>query len=119
MRFEDRDDGEFRIHAGSLELREGEGHLASVIVNLSRVGKSGVREIYRNLQVSGGHRWPTSEQALHHALMLGTHAVAAERHRTMSQAARPTTNAAGVNPLPERRPTDLSRPLSTSGPEHV
>lgn len=102
MRFEDREDGEYCIHAGSLELRAGQGHMASVIVNRSRQGKTGVREIYRDLEVSGGHRWLTSDQALQHALMLGARAVTAERHRALRQSGRSTSDAAGANPLPER-----------------
>ncbi len=83
MQFEDREVGKYRIHAGSLEPRAGQGHLASVIVNQSRHGKLGVREIYRNLEVSGGHRWLTSYEALQHALVLGASAVKAEQRRTM------------------------------------
>ena len=71
MQFEDRDDGEYRIHAGSLELRAGQGHLAAVIVKRSRDGKIDASEVYRDMNVSGGHRWMTSDQALQHALMLG------------------------------------------------
>lgn len=119
MRFEDREDGEYCIHAGSLELRAGQGHLASVIVNRSRDGKTGVREIYRDLEVSGGHRWLTSDQALQHALMLGASAVTAERHRALSQSGRSTSDADGVTPLLERHHADLNRPLSMRGPEHV
>jgi hypothetical protein len=82
MQFEHRDDGEYRIHAGSLEPRAGHGHLAAVIVTRSRDGKIDAREVYRDMEVSGGHRWETSDEALRHALMLGVRAVAAERQRT-------------------------------------
>jgi hypothetical protein len=88
MRFEDRDDGEYRIHAGSLEPRAGQGHLAAVVVHRSRDGKIDAREVYRDIDVSGGHRWLTSDQALQHALMLGASAVAAERQRTMAPTVR-------------------------------
>jgi hypothetical protein len=87
MRFEDRDDGEYWIHAGSLELRAGEGFLAAVIVNRSSKGKVGRQEVYRDTEVSGGHRWLTSDQALQHALLVGAKAVTAERHRTPSRVA--------------------------------
>ncbi len=85
MRFEDRNDGEFRIHAGSLELRVGQGHLAAVIVHRSCKGDVGACEVYRDTAVSGGHRWLTSDQALQHALLLGASAVAAERRRPVEQ----------------------------------
>lgn len=85
MRFEDRDDGEYRIHAGSLELRAGQGFLAAVIVNRSRDAKNGEREVYRDTEVSGGRRWSTSDQALEQALLLGASAVTAKRHRATSR----------------------------------
>ena len=88
MRFEDRDDGEYRIHAGSLEPRAGQGHVAAVIVNRSRDGKIDAREVYRDMAVSGGHRWLTSDQALQNALMLGASAVAAERQRATTPTVR-------------------------------
>lgn len=88
MRFEYVEDGEYRIHAGSLELRAGHGHLAAVIVNRSCGGKLAEREIYRDVAVSGGHRWLTPDLALQHALLLGAGAVAAERHRIEGQAVR-------------------------------
>jgi hypothetical protein len=87
MRFEDKDDGEYRIHAGALELRAGEGFLAAVIVNRSSQGRGDGHEVYRDTEVSGGHRWLTSDQALQHALLVGANAVTAERHRTPSQVA--------------------------------
>jgi hypothetical protein len=119
MRFEDKDDGEFRIHAGTLEPRQGQGHLASVIVTRSLKGQVGLREIYRDLEVSGGHRWLTSDEALKHALELGARAITAEKSRPLSQTSRGSLEAAGVSPLPERHPVDLDRPLSMQGHEHV
>jgi hypothetical protein len=88
MRFEDRDDGEYRIHAGSLELRAGQGHVAAVIVNRIRDGKIDAREVYRDMELSGGHHWVTSDQALQHALLQGANVVAAERERTMASGVR-------------------------------
>jgi len=79
MRFEDRDDGEYRIHADSLEPRAGQGHLVAVIVYRSQGGKLDARAVYRDMQVSDGHRWPTSDQSLQYALLLGARAVAVER----------------------------------------
>ena len=89
MRFEDRDDGEYRIHAGSLEPRAGQGHLAAVIVYRSQGGKMDAREVYRDMQVLGGRRWPTSDQALQYAILLGARAVAVERQRAMCRRFEP------------------------------
>lgn len=81
MRFEDRDDGDYRIHAGSLEISAGHGHLAAVIVNRSCNGGAKTHEVYRDTDLSIGCTWPTSDQALQHALKLGIAAVAVARQR--------------------------------------
>ncbi len=96
MQFEDRDDGEYRIHAGALELRAGQGFLAAVIVNRTCVGSHGGREVYRDTAVSGGHRWLTSGQALARALLLGAGAVTAERQRTADRPAATVVPAPGA-----------------------
>jgi hypothetical protein len=81
MQFQDIDDGQYRIHAGSLEIRAGEGHIAAVIVNRSSNGKNKVLEVFRDIDIQSGYRWPTSDQALQRALVLGASAVSAERLR--------------------------------------
>ena len=85
MQFEIRDDGDYRIHAGSLETREGQGHLAAVIVGRVASGRSDAREIFRDTAISGGHRWPTSGEALQRALSMGVKAVDAERARVAAR----------------------------------
>jgi hypothetical protein len=76
MRFEGRDDGEYRIHAGSLELSAGHGHLAAVVVNRCRNGEAEMLAVYRDTELSTDRTCPTSDQALQHALKLGVAAVA-------------------------------------------
>lgn len=85
MQFEDRKDGDYRIHAGSLETHTGLGHLAAVVVSRVASGQSGAREIHRDTAISGGHRWLTSGEALERALLIGTRAVQAERARAAGQ----------------------------------
>lgn len=84
MQFQDIDGGEYRIHAGSLELRAGQVHLAAVIVNRSCDGNIDALEVYRDIGIHSGHRWLTADQALQRALLLGASAVCAERIRTAS-----------------------------------
>lgn len=81
MLFKDRDDGDYRIHAGSLELRAGEGFLGAVIVHRVRGGSGQQVEVYRDTEVSAGHRWSTADQAVEHALLLGALAVSDVRNR--------------------------------------
>jgi hypothetical protein len=66
-------------NAGSLEPRAGQGHLAAVIVYRSQGRKLDARAVYRDMQVSHGHRWPSSDQALQYALLVRARAVAVER----------------------------------------
>jgi hypothetical protein len=87
MRFEDKDDGDYRIHAGSMELRDGHGFMAAVIVRQFRKGNPSMREVYRDIAISGGHCWLTSEMALRQAFLQGSGVVKAERDRTAVAAA--------------------------------
>lgn len=86
MQFEIRNDGDYRIHAGSLETREGQGHLGAVIVGRVAGGGFDAREIFRDTAISGGHRWLTSGEALERALLMGAKAVEAERARAAERA---------------------------------
>lgn len=81
MKFESRDDGDYRIHAGSLEARTGGGHLAAVVVDRLGSGRADAREVFRDTALAGGQRWATADQALRQALALGASAVAEDRAR--------------------------------------
>jgi hypothetical protein len=96
MQFEDRTDGDYRIHAGSLETHAGQGHLAAVVVSQLSGGKTDTREIYRDTAISGGHRWLTSREALQRALSIGARAVKVERARAAGRAACLAQPANGV-----------------------
>jgi len=85
MHFADLDDGEYRVHAGSMELCAGEGFIAAVVVSRHHSGQTAAHEVYRDTALSCGHRWATSEQALERALLDGTGAVEAERRRIPSR----------------------------------
>lgn len=84
MRFEEKDDGEYRIHAGSMELRAGHGFLATVIVSRRVGGNPAKHEVHRDVSISGGHAWLTSDLALREAFVQGDHAVKADRLRRFS-----------------------------------
>lgn len=81
MQLEDRADGEYRIHVGSMELRTGHGFMAAVIVGrVNYVSKTEV-EIHRDIAISGGHPWLTSNQAIQQALLQGGRVVSSDRIR--------------------------------------
>lgn len=68
MRFDEKDEGPYRIYAGAIEAPQGDGWEAAVIV--SRRGGPGGRqsEAYRDSRMAGGHRWPTADDALSYAI---------------------------------------------------
>lgn len=81
MQFASREDGEYLIYAGCLELRAGAGFMAAVVVNRTRAPRMTKQEVYRDLALSGGHLWATSNEALASALTQGHRAIAQERSR--------------------------------------
>ena len=85
MRFEDKDDGEYRIHAGALELRAGQGFVAAVVVSRIRGALTGSQEVYRD--TADSRCWATSDEALAHALGKGAMAVRVERAQSRSKMA--------------------------------
>jgi hypothetical protein len=80
MQFKSTDVGEYLICAGSIEALLSDGYVAAVVVERNCVDRPGRQEIYRDISISGGHRWVSADEALEHALRLGV--VAVERHRS-------------------------------------
>jgi len=82
MQFVERIDGNYRIYAGALELREGRGFIAAVVVQQLVDGRlGGPREIYRDTGLSCNYPWASSDMALARALDSGASAVRLEQHR--------------------------------------
>jgi len=61
-------EGPYRIYAGALEARQGDGHIAAVVV--SRIGPNALpgREAYRDESLACGHRWESPDDALRYAV---------------------------------------------------
>ncbi len=81
MFLDERDEGEYRIYAGALESRIGDGYIAAVVVNRVRGVDRGPREAWRDDALACGHRWERAEQALSYALGKGREVVRTERTR--------------------------------------
>jgi hypothetical protein len=79
MKLTERDDGDYRIYAGAMEGPHGDGFIAAVVVRLRRLPAGAEREVWREDALSCGHRWPTQESALAHAVVKGREAVARVR----------------------------------------
>ena len=67
MRFNEFQEGEYRVYVGALESPRGDGYTAAVVVNRARCEPGAPREAFRDEQLAGGHRWPTAQAALDYA----------------------------------------------------
>jgi len=81
MLLDEYDEGEYRIYAGALESKLGDGYIAAVVVSRFRGVDHAPREAYRDEALACGHRWERSEQALSYAVGKGREVVRSEQHR--------------------------------------
>jgi hypothetical protein len=79
VRLDERDEGDYRIYAGALEGKQGDGYIAAVVVNKVR-GIETPREAYRDELLACGHRWQTPEAALWYAMGKGRELVLTQSH---------------------------------------
>lgn len=66
MHFDERNEGDYRIYAGALESPG--GYVAAVVVSRWRGIHNPPREAFRDVALSGGHRWDSPVEALSFAL---------------------------------------------------
>ena len=66
MNFDERNEGDYRIYAGALEAPG--GYVAAAVVSRLRGIEAAPREAWRDVSMSGGHRWPSPQDALRYAL---------------------------------------------------
>lgn len=79
MHFAERTEGEYRIYAGALEAVG--GYVAAVVVSRLQGVKNAPREAYRDMAMSGGHRWRTPHEALAYAVARASEVIRSEPHR--------------------------------------
>ena len=68
MRFDERDEGDFRIYVGAIESPLGDGYNAAAAIGRMRGPAHAEREIWRDDNLACGHRWATAEAALRYAM---------------------------------------------------
>jgi len=61
-------EGPYRIYAGALEARQGDGYIAAVVVKRMDCTSHPGREAYRDDSLACGHRWKSADDALRFAL---------------------------------------------------
>lgn len=81
MHFDERNEGDYRIYAGALESPMGDGYVAAVVVNRLRGTENLQREAFRDVSMSGGHRWLTPRDALQYAFAKAREVILHEQHR--------------------------------------
>lgn len=74
MNFAEKDVAGFRIYAGAIEAVQG-GYVAGVGVRLLSPQAKDGGLVFMNDTLSCGHRFPTAQEALRHALDTGHHVV--------------------------------------------
>jgi len=68
MHLDESTEGPYRIYAGALEARQGDGYIAAVVVNRIGQGLHAGREAYRDESLACGHRWEPPGDALRYAV---------------------------------------------------
>jgi len=80
MQLDQRDEGEYRIYAGAMESRLGDGYIAAVVVSKVR-GAGPLREAFRDDALACGHRWASAKAAMSYAFGKGREAILSQSHR--------------------------------------
>ena len=68
MHLDESTEGPYRIYAGALEARQGDGYIAAVVVKRVGHGLHSGREAYRDESLACGHRWESPGEALRYAV---------------------------------------------------
>jgi hypothetical protein len=79
VHFTERTEGDYRIYAGALEATG--GFVAAVVVSRLNGVRNAPREAYRDMAMSGGHRWRTAQEALCYAIARASEVIRSEPHR--------------------------------------
>ena len=80
MQLDERDEGEYRIYAGAMESKLGDGYIAAVVVSRVR-GVGRPREAFRDDALACGHRWESAKAALSYAFGKGRDVIRSEGQR--------------------------------------
>ena len=80
MQLDQRDEGEYRIYAGAMESKLGDGYIAALVVSKVR-GVPREKEAYRDDALACGHRWASAKAALTYAFGKGREVIRIESRR--------------------------------------
>jgi len=92
MYFDERDEGDFKIYAGAIEVAYG-GYAAAAVVKQVR-GVPEAVEVFRDLNMSGGHAWEEPERAVQFAMRVATDVIRARANQALTAGKVPLFKAA-------------------------
>lgn len=92
MYFDERDEGDFKIYAGAIEVACG-GYAAAAVVKQVR-GVPEAVEVFRDINMSGGHAWEEPERAVQFAMRVATDVIRARANQAQANGTVPLFKAA-------------------------
>lgn len=92
MYFDERDEGDFKIYAGAIEVAHG-GYAAAAVVKQVR-GVPEAVEVFRDLNMSGGHAWEQPERAIQFAMRVAMDVIRARASQALTARNVPLFKAA-------------------------
>ncbi len=81
MKFDERLDGDYQIYAGALDVMQGDGYIAAVVISRGPGAKTPAREVFRDESLACGHRWMTADEALMFAMCKAREWIVSDRQR--------------------------------------
>jgi len=92
MYFDERDVGDYKIYAGAIEVACG-GYAAAAVVKQVR-GVPEAVEVFRDVNMSGGHAWEEPERAVQFAMRVAMDVIRARASQVLSGSNVPLFKAA-------------------------
>jgi len=71
MHFDERKIGDYRVYTGALEVPQGDGYIAALVVLREQGAAAAPREILRDESLACGHRFVSPAAALAYAMSKG------------------------------------------------
>ena len=72
MRFDETQEGDYRIFVGAVEGPKGDGYIAALVVSRVRSAagseREADREAFRDDSLACGYRWRSADEAIHYAM---------------------------------------------------
>jgi hypothetical protein len=81
VHFDELTEGPYRIYAGALEARQGDGYIAAVVVSRIEGATQIGGEVFRDKSLACGHRRKSPDEALRYAATQAREVIASQPQR--------------------------------------